>query len=271
MSASPAVFEARRLGFAYPDSVRAAVADVDLAIEEATFQAVIGPNGSGKSTLARLLLGTLRPATGHALHRGVDAHGIARRDIARSVGVVPQSETHAFPMTVGDVVAMGRYPHLGAWRAPGAADRRAVLDALERCDVADLANRTTASLSGGERQRVLIARALAQQPRTLVLDEPTASLDVRHEMGIFELLHGLRGDGVTILLVTHNLNLAARYADRLLLMDGGRLVASGRADEVLVPELIRAVYRWPIAVRALGLEASDRDVPQVIPLRQDRA
>ena len=267
MSARTPVFEARGLSFAYPGASRAAVVDVDVAIEEATFQAVIGPNGSGKSTLARLLLGTLRPDTGRALHHGTDAHAIRRREIARAVGVVPQSETHAFPMTVEDVVAMGRYPHLGPWRAPGAADRSAVRDALERCDVADLADRSTSALSGGERQRVLIARALAQQPRTLVLDEPTASLDVRHEMGIFELLHGLRAEGVTILLVTHNLNLAARYADRLLLMDRGRLVASGPARDVLLPDLIRSVYRWPIAVRALGLDASDRDVPQVIPLR----
>ena len=261
------MFEARRLSFAYEAGARAAVRDVDVAIGEGSFQAIIGPNGSGTSTLARLLLGTLRPSSGHALYRGVDAHTVGRRLIARSVGVVPQSETHAFPMTVADVVAMGRYPHLGAWRAPGAADRRAVTDALERCDVLDVRDRMTSSLSGGERQRVLIARALAQQPRTLVLDEPTASLDVRHEMGIFELLHGLRDDGVTVLLVTHNLNLAARYADRLLLMDGGRLVAAGRADEVLQPDRIRAVYRWPIAVRPLGLDGADAGVPQVVPLR----
>ena len=264
---SGAVFDAVRLGFAYAGGARAAVSEVDLTIDEGTFQAIIGPNGSGKSTLARLLLGTLRPTTGRALYRGVDAHTIARRDIARAVGVVPQAETHAFPMTVADVVAMGRYPHLGPWRSPGPADRSAIADALERCDVADVRDRVTSSLSGGERQRVLIARALAQQPRTLVLDEPTAALDVRHEMAIFELLRTLRDEGVTVLLVTHNLNLAARYADRLLLMDGGHVVAFGSAADVLTPERIRAVYRWPVAVRTLDLDGPDRRLPQVVPLR----
>ena len=267
MSAS--VFAGERLGFAYANAARDAVQDVDVAIAEGSFQAIIGPNGSGKSTLAKLLLGTLVPARGRALYRGSDAHGVPRREMARAIGVVPQSETHAFPMTVTELVAMGRYPHLGAWRAPGAADRHAALDAMERCDIVELADRPTTSLSGGERQRALIARALAQQPRTLVLDEPTASLDVRHEMAIFELLAGLCREGVTVLLVTHNLNLAARYAERLLLLDRGRLVAAGRADEVLRPEVIRPVYRWPVAVRPLGLGGADEAVPQVVPLRSE--
>ena len=261
------VFAAERLGFAYTGSARAALSDVDLAVAEGTFQAIIGPNGSGKSTLARLLLGTLVPTSGRALYRGADAHDVSRREIARGVGVVPQSETHAFPMTVAEVVAMGRYPHLGAWRAPSAEDRRAVLDAMERCDVVELADRATSALSGGERQRVLIARALAQRPGTLVLDEPTASLDVRHEMGIFELLSELSGEGVTVLLVTHNINLAARYADRLVLLDRGRVVASGAPRDVLDADVVRSVYRWPITVRSLGIDGPDRDVPQVIPLR----
>jgi iron complex transport system ATP-binding protein len=263
------VFSAERLGFAWPGAMRRALDDVDLGVGEGAFQAIIGPNGSGKSTLARLLLGTLRPDGGRARFRGVDAHLVPRPDLAREVGVVPQSETHAFPLTVGELVAMARYPHLGPWRSAGAADRRAVRDAMERCDVADLAQRPTTSLSGGERQRALIARALAQQPRALVLDEPTASLDVRHEMGIFELLRGLCSEGVTVLLVTHNLNLAARYADRLLLLDRGRAAATGRADEVLRPDIVEATYRWPIAVRPLGLGGADASAPQVVPLRPD--
>ena len=267
MSARPSIFEAQRLDFAYAGATRAALDTVDVAVEEGTFQAIIGPNGSGKSTLARLLLGTLTPGGGRALYRGRDAHLVPRRDIARAVGVVPQSETHAFPMTVAEVVGMGRYPHLGAWRSAGVEDRSAVRDAMERCDVADLEQRSTAALSGGERQRVLIARALAQRPGALVLDEPTASLDVSHEMAIFELLSELRAEGVTVLLVTHNLNLAARYADRLVLLDRGRVVAAGAPHDVMQPDVIRAVYRWPITVRPLGVDGVDRDVPQVIPLR----
>ena len=265
------VFAADRLGFGYAGAARAALTDVELAVPEGLFQAIIGPNGSGKSTLARLLLGTLSPGSGRALFRGVDARAVPRLVLARDVGVVPQSEAHAFPMTVGEAVAMGRYPHLGPWRSPGPADRRAVHEAMDRCDVADLVDRPTASLSGGERQRVLIARALAQQPRALVLDEPTASLDVRHEMGIFELLRELCAEGVTVLLVTHNLNLAARYADRLLMLDGGRAVAAGTARDVLDPAVVQAVYRWPIAVRPLGLSGPDADAPQVVPLRPERS
>ncbi len=261
---SDVVFAAERLGFAYAAATRDAVDDVSAEVASGDFQAIIGPNGSGKSTLARLLVGTLRPARGRALYRGGDAHVVPRRTLARDVGVVPQSETHAFPMTVLDVVAMGRYPHLGPWRAAGATDRRAVLDAMERCDVADLADRSTSSLSGGERQRVFIARALAQQPHALVLDEPTASLDVRHEMGIFELLSALRAEGVTVLLVTHNLNLAARYAQRLLLLDRGRLVAAGAPADVLRKDVVEQVYRWPVAVRALDV---DGGAPHVVPLR----
>ena len=267
MSGGAPVFVAEGLGYAYPGAARGAVEGVDVAVPEGEFRAVIGPNGSGKSTLARLLLGTLAPNAGRALFRGRDARAVPRRELARQVGVVPQAETHAFPMTVAEVVTMGRYPHLGAWSAPGAADRRAVADAMERCDVLDLASRPTASLSGGERQRVLIARALAQQPRALVLDEPTASLDVRHEMGIFELLRVLCAEGVTVLLVTHNLNLAARYADRLLMLDRGRTAAAGTADVVLDARIVREVYRWPVAVRPLGLDGPDADVPQVLPLR----
>ena len=261
---SDVVFAAERLGFGYPDAARDAVDDVSLEVAAGDFQAIIGPNGSGKSTLARLLVGTLSPTRGRALYRGADAHSVARRILARDVGVVPQSETHAFPMTVHEVVVMGRYPHLGPWRAAGGADRHAIREAMERCDVADLAERSTSSLSGGERQRVLIARALAQQPRSLVLDEPTASLDVRHEMGIFELLRTLCAEGVTVLLVTHNLNLAARYARRLLLLDRGHVAAAGTPGDVLRADVIEQVYRWPVAVRPLDV---DDGAPHVVPLR----
>ena len=263
---SDVVFAARRMGFGYPDAARDAVDDVSLEVAAGDFQAIIGPNGSGKSTLARLLVGTLRPARGRALYRGTEAHGVPRRTLAREVGVVPQSEAHAFPMTVRDVVVMGRYPHLGPWRTAAAADRSAIADAMERCDVADLADRSTSSLSGGERQRVLIARALAQQPGALVLDEPTASLDVRHEMGIFELLRALCAEGVTVVLVTHNLNLAARYAQRLLLLDRGRVAAAGAPGDVLRADVIERVYRWPVAVHRLD---EDRGAPHVVPLRPE--
>jgi iron complex transport system ATP-binding protein len=162
---------------------------------------------------------------------------------------------------------MGRYPHLGPWHGEGAADRSAVGSAMARCDVAEFATRPVGTLSGGERQRARLARALAQEPDTLVLDEPTAALDIAHEMGIFELLRGLADSGVTVLMVTHNLNVAARYADRLLLMDRGRPVADGAPGDVFTAETLQTVYRWPIAVADHPGPGPDTGAPQVTPLR----
>jgi iron complex transport system ATP-binding protein len=148
---------------------------------------------------------------------------------------------------------MGRYPHLGAWRAPGSADRAAVERAMRRADVAALGERWVETLSGGEWQRVRIARALAQEPRALVLDEPTASLDLSHEMQLFELILDLvRRDGLAALVVSHHINLAARFADRLVLLAGGRIVADGPSEAVLKPELLRSVFGWPVAVHRLA-------------------
>ncbi|HEX7090399.1 MAG TPA: ABC transporter ATP-binding protein, partial [Longimicrobiales bacterium] len=185
----------------------------------------------------------------------------------RRIGVVPQHEEAPFPLTVRELVAMGRYPHLSTWRREGAADRRAVALALGRCDILELADRPLSRLSGGERQLARLARALAQEPVALVLDEPTASLDVHHEMAIFELLAALAArDGVTVLVVTHNLNLAARYANRLLLLDRGRAAAEGRPHEVLRRDVLEAVYRWPVTVAAHPGPGPDAGAPQVVPL-----
>jgi iron complex transport system ATP-binding protein len=173
----------------------------------------------------------------------------------------------AFPITVREMVAMGRYPHLGTLGRPGPEDREAIDEAMERCDVVELAERPISTLSGGERQRALIARALAQRPDTLVLDEPTVSLDIRHEMTIFELLADLaRDDGVTVVLVTHNLNLAARYADRVLLLDRGSRVAEGTPHDVLSREVVESVYGWPVVLSAHPGPGSGTGAPQIIPL-----
>ncbi|HEX2095626.1 MAG TPA: ABC transporter ATP-binding protein, partial [Longimicrobiaceae bacterium] len=236
--------------FRYPEAVRPAVDGVSLEVPEGACTAVLGPNGSGKSTLLRLLLGTLAPSSGTVDFGGRPVAEWSRAELAREVGVVPQGEETVFPITVRELVAMGRYPHLGPWRREGEADRRAVAEALQRADVADFAARPVGTLSGGERQRARIARALAQEPRALALDEPTAALDVAHEMAIFELLRDLGRAGVTVLLVTHNLNLAARYADRLVVLDRGRVAAEGTPAEVLTAELVQRVYRWPARIVA---------------------
>jgi iron complex transport system ATP-binding protein len=254
------------LRFEYRGAARAAIDDVSIDIEAGACTAVLGPNGSGKSTLLRLLLGTLEPDAGEISFAGRRVRDWPRTEIARTVGVVPQSEEMPFPLTVREMVAMGRYPHLGPWRREGARDRAAIDSALERCDVAHFAGRAIATLSGGERQRARIARALAQQPRALALDEPTIALDVRHEMAIFELLRALVAEGVTVVVITHNLNLAARYADRLILLDAGRVAGSGGPADVIRPDLLESVYRWPVSVWPHPGPGRDAGTPQVTPI-----
>lgn len=256
------VIRARGLTFRYARAARDAVADVDLHVSAGEMVALLGPNGSGKSTLLRLLLGALEPDAGDIELFGRPLHEWKREDIAREAGVVTQSEEMPFPLSVRELVAMGRYPHLGSWRRESAADRAAIMRALGRCELTDLLDRSMLELSGGERQRARVARALAQEPRTLLLDEPTASLDIAHEMSLFELLAELRADGVTIVIVTHNMNLAARYADRLVLLDRGRIAAAGAPADVITRDVVESVYHWPVAIRR------EDDTPQVVPQRR---
>ncbi len=248
MSEGTAIF-LRGVTYRYPGAARAAVESVDLNVREGTHLALIGPNGSGKTTLLRCTLGRLHPEPGEVRLLGRPIAGWGVRELARQVGVVPQEEHLVFPIRVREAVAMGRYPHLGPWRREGPGDREAVDRALDRCDVSELADRRVHALSGGERQRVRIARALAQEPRILVLDEPTIHLDVRHEMEIFELVRGLVAEtGLTVVTVTHNLNLAARYASRVALLRAGSLAAEGPPGEILTPDLLEEVFGWPVAV-----------------------
>jgi iron complex transport system ATP-binding protein len=228
--------------------------------------AVAGPNGSGKTTLVRALTGLTPLEAGEVLVEGRPLGRWARGELARVLGVVPQREEIAFPLLVEETVLLGRYARLGPLAAPSRADRVAVQAALERCDVAGLARRPVDSLSGGEWQRVRLARALAQEPRALVLDEPTASLDVRHEMELLELVRRLVDGGMAGLVITHQLNLAARFADRMLLLDRGRLAAEGTPAEVLTRETLGRVFEWPVAVTT-WCDGS----PQVVPLRTGEA
>jgi len=229
-----------------------AVDGVSLRVRRGECVAIVGPNGAGKTTLLRALLGLVPCSAGRALALGRDARAWPRDALARVVGVVAQREEPAFPITVREAVEMGRYAHLGAWRAMGAADREAVGRAMRRTDVETLGTRWVATLSGGEWQRVRIARALAQEPLGLVLDEPTASLDLKHEMELFELVADLvRHDGLAALVVSHHINIAARFADRLVLLAGGRVVADDTPERVLEPGRLAAVFGWPVAVSRL--------------------
>jgi iron complex transport system ATP-binding protein len=282
LRAVPPCWEARDVRFAHTGAGAPTLDGVSLNVPAGGLTALLGPNGAGKSTLLQLLLGTLAPDAGEVRFRGRPLGGWPRAELARAVGVVPQGEDAAFAVTARELVEMGRYPHLGPWRRAGAADRRAVADAMVRCDVAHLAGRAVHTLSGGERQRALVARALAQavpsddargsaagagdQAAVLALDEPTAALDVRHEMQLFELLRALADGGATVLLVTHHLNLAARYADHLVLLDAGRVVAAGLPAHVLTRAHLERVFRWPVEVVPHPGPGPDAGAPQVVPL-----
>lgn len=253
---------AERVTVRYPGRPSPAVQDVDLELSPGALVGLVGPNGSGKTTLLRALLGTLPLSAGTVTILGRPVGEWRPRDLARQVAVVAQREEALFPLTVEETVALGRYAHLGPLAAPGERDRQVVAEAMARADVAEFAGRRTDTLSGGEWQRVRVARALAQEPRVLVLDEPTASLDVRHEMEVFELVRRLAGEGIATLLITHHLNLAARYADRLLLLRQGRVAAEGPPATVLRPEIVADVFAWRVAVTTWCDGA-----PQVVPLK----
>jgi iron complex transport system ATP-binding protein len=256
------ILEAMELEVRYRGAQRPALDAVGCRVAPGELLAVAGPNGSGKTTLVRAVTGLVPLARGTVRIQGRDLGAWRRDELARVLGVVPQREDIVFPLRVEEAVMLGRYARLGALGAPGAADHAAVRAALARCDADALAARSTDTLSGGEWQRVRVARALAQEPSALVLDEPTASLDVRHEMEILELIRGLVDHGLAGLVITHQLNLAARFADRMLLLDEGRVVAEGTPADVLRRETVSRVFRWPVAVTTWCDGA-----PQVVPLR----
>ena len=256
------ILRATNLTVRYPGAMMPALDRVSVAVDAGELVAVVGPNGSGKSTLLGAVLGTLPRATGAVAIMDRPLESWAPRELARIVGVVTQREEMAFPLRVVESVGLGRYARLAALAAPAEADTVAVEEAMRRADVITLAARRTDTLSGGEWQRVRVARALAQEPRLLVLDEPTAALDVRHEMEVFELVRRLCAEGMATLLVTHHLNLAARYADRMLLLHRGRLLADGAPTDVLRAHTLADVFEWPVAVTS-WCDGS----PQVIPLK----
>jgi iron complex transport system ATP-binding protein len=256
------ILEARGITVRYRRRPSVALHAVSCQVSGSELVAVVGPNGSGKTTLIRALLGLLPVEQGSVLIDNRPVGQWPRRLLAQVVGVVGQQEEAVFPLSVAETVMLGRYARLGPLAAPRPEDRAAVQGALERCDIAGLADRSIDSLSGGEWKRVRIARALAQEPRALVLDEPTASLDVRHEMELFELFRELVGTGLAGLVITHHLNLAARFAHRIVLLDRGVVVAVGSPAEVLRRETLSRVFEWPVAVTR-WFDGS----PQVVPLR----
>lgn len=233
---------ARDLAFAWPGSAARAVDGVSLDLAAGEWLALVGPNGSGKSTLLRLCAGLDAPGSGSVSVDGADLATLAPRERARCVALLPQSLPTVPAVRVRDFVLTGRYAHVRGRAAVGAADGRAVASALERCDAADLAERGVHELSGGQRQRVLLARALAQEAGVLLVDEPTASLDPEHQIGVCELLAELARAGCAVLVVMHDLVLASQYATRVALLERGRVVRAGAREEVLAPSVLTPVY-----------------------------
>ncbi|GGP47120.1 ABC transporter ATP-binding protein [Saccharothrix coeruleofusca] len=225
---------------------------VTLAARSGEVHGIVGPNGSGKSTALRCVYRALKPSAGRVLLDGEE-----RGDIARHLAALIQDSSLEFDFTAAEVVATGRLPHQRGFARESAHDRRVVETALSDVDAAHLADRGFLTLSGGERQRVLIARALAQQPRVLVLDEPTNHLDIHHQLAVLRLVRGL---GVTVLAVLHDLNLAAAHCDRVHVLARGRVVASGTPADVLTPDLVADVF----GVRAHVVRHPVSGAPQLL-------
>jgi ABC-type cobalamin/Fe3+-siderophores transport system ATPase subunit len=241
---------------------RPIVHDLDLAVPDGSFTAIVGANGSGKSTLLRGLARLLQPESGAVILDGKAIHDHPPKEVARRLGLLPQSQTAPDAISVADLVARGRYPHQSLLRQWSPADQAAVDAALELTDTKDLATRAFDQLSGGQRQRVWLAMALAQQTDLLLLDEPTTYLDIAHQIDVLDLCARLRAErGSTLVAVLHDLNLAARYATHLVAMKDGAIVAEGDPTAIITPDLIERVFGLPCRVIA----DPESGTPLVIP------
>ncbi|MEO8679362.1 MAG: ABC transporter ATP-binding protein [Vicinamibacterales bacterium] len=239
----PTLLWADNVSFRYAPAGPQVVDGVTIRISDGALVGILGPNGSGKTTLLRLLSGTRRPSSGRVLLGPDDLTNLSRRDIARRIAVVPQETELAFEYSALEIVLMGRHPHLGLFTVEGPADIEIAMAALSATGTAPLAGRLFHTLSGGEKQRVVIAGALAQSPQLLLLDEPTASLDLGYQLEVSTLLQRLNRDqAVTMAISTHDLNLAASICRELILMRDGRVIAAGPTNDVLTPEHVRVLY-----------------------------
>jgi len=241
---------------------------VDLALAPGELVALVGPNGAGKSTLVRVLAGLLRPGRGEVLLRGRPLARIRPRERARSIALVPQDIRLPGDVTVERFVEGGRYAHLGFWRAAAANDRAAVTSALASSELSDLRARALGETSTGQKQRALLARAMAQEARLLLVDEPTAALDAHHQIRTFEMLFALVRGGRAALVVTHELNLASQFADRVAVIEAGRIAAEGPPGTVLRPEVLEPIYGPHLVYGELPSSVHDEPRPYVLPWRR---
>lgn len=239
--------------YAYPGADRQALKGIEFGVEAGEQVAIVGPNGAGKSTLLKLLTGLIRPDSGtvRVLQRSPASWN--RREMARSLAVVSQTAEIVEGFSVRDLVRLGRNPYVRPWAPLRARDERVVDRCLAAVDLEGLADRDASTLSGGELQRARLARALAQEPLVLLLDEPTAHLDLGHESRFMELLQQFVDENnFTVIYIMHHLSTAARYADRMVLMSDGEILAEGPSRKVLIPELLGRAFGWPVDVVDLG-------------------
>ena len=222
-------------------------------VTQGAFLGVIGPNGAGKTTLIRTLAGTLRPKRGKVKLKGKPLKSVSRRELAKSLAVVPYALEVPVAFTVEECVAMGRMPYLPGWATLSKHDRSLMKESMETTDVLSMADRPLHSLSGGERHRAMVAMALAQEPEILVLDEPTAHLDLHHAWGLLELVKKLHKDrGLTIIMSCHDLNLAGTFCNELLLLNEGKVERWGPTADVMMSTVLSQVYQYPLDVVRIG-------------------
>lgn len=236
----------------FRDHSESVLNSITCSIDSGKILGILGPNGSGKSTLLKLLARVLRPRSGTVELFGNPLSRLSQVEVAKQVALVPQENLQIFPFTLAEMVLMGRFPHhrgWGGWHWEDADDWRIARQAMEDLDVLHLGSRLVTDVSGGERQRAVIARALTQIPQVLLLDEPTAFLDLHHQLDIARILRRLnRERGLTVILVSHDLNLASQYCDRLMLLHHGQIAEVGSPLEVLRPDLLESVYGCPVLV-----------------------
>jgi iron complex transport system ATP-binding protein len=241
--------QVRRVDFSYLDGL--VLHNISLSVAAGEMVGLLGPNGSGKTTLIKLASGILKPGRGEIKLDGADLGNMSRKSIARSVAVVPQQFHTPFAFTVAEVVMLGRIPFLKAFAEESTADRQLADSALEMVGIAGLRGRRFDELSGGERQKVVLSMALAQQPKLLLLDEPTLHLDITHQVEILELVRRLNAEQrLTVIAAMHDLNLASLYFDRLVLLKEGRVSADGTPAQVLTEERVRDVFSASVRVES---------------------
>ncbi len=250
--------EAKNIQFLYNSNQ--VIHDVSMSLDQGAFLGIIGPNGAGKSTMLRLLCGILKPRRGTISLFGEDLSHQSQKSVAQKIAFVPQETHFALDFSVQDIVQMGRYPYKRPFEGEDERDRSAIEDALRAAHVWDLRKRPINSLSSGERQRAVIARALAQAPKILLLDEPTSHLDLHHQFAIMELLKKLNKQGISIAIVHHDLNLASLYCKSLFLMHKGKVYAQGTPNELLNEATIKQVYGTEVRI----MRHPDKDVPQIL-------